>query len=108
MSTAELLHRAIFAVFLLRCLKSQGYFPTSSTSDDSLTEDEAYIGSLLVHFLEVLQFNSHEVAEYEMTGRSLHSPGQSVFVGAAVYPPMAMFNHSCDPGVVRYYVQVRN
>ncbi len=26
----------------------------------------------------------------------------SVFIGAAVYPTLAMFNHSCDPSIVRY------
>jgi hypothetical protein len=28
-----------------------------------MSEDEAYIGILLNHFLEVMQFNSHEVAQ---------------------------------------------
>ncbi len=53
--------------FLLRCLKKLGYFgPTRMDIDpenDNLSEDELFIGSLLNHFLEVLQFNSHEVAQ---------------------------------------------
>ena len=28
-----------------------------------------------------------------------------MFIGAAVYPTVAMLNHACDPGVVRYYVK---
>ncbi len=28
-----------------------------------------------------------------------------MFIGAAVYPTLAMFNHSCDPSIVRFYVE---
>ena len=38
---------------------------------DVLSDDEAYIGTLLFHFLEVLQFNAHEVAQFEMIARSV-------------------------------------
>ena len=41
----------------------QGYFPTPA--GEKLTEDEVYIGGLLLHFLELLQFNAHEVAQFE-------------------------------------------
>merc|ERR1719419_1048890 len=58
--TGDMFHRAMFSIFLLRCLKSQGYFPKSD--ENVLSEDELYIGGLIYHFLEVLQFNSHEVA----------------------------------------------
>jgi hypothetical protein len=30
---------------------------------------------------------------------------KSAFIGAAVYPTLALFNHSCDPSIVRYYVE---
>ena len=30
---------------------------------------------------------------------------KSVFIGAGVYPTLALFNHSCDPCIVRYYVE---
>ena len=30
---------------------------------------------------------------------------KSAFIGAAVYPTLALFNHSCDPSIVRYYVR---
>ena len=38
---------------------------------DVLSDDEAFIGTLLFHFLEVLQFNAHEVAQFEMIARSV-------------------------------------
>jgi len=99
----DIFHRSMFTVFLLRCLQSQGYFPTPP--GDKLTEDEVYIGSLLMHFLELLQFNAHEVAQFEQPSKTSQEGAKSVFIGAGVYPTLALFNHSCDPCIVRYYVE---
>ena len=63
----DIFHRAMFTVFLLRCLQSQGYFGTEP--GEKLTEDEVYIGTLLMHFLELLQFNAHEVAQFEQVNK---------------------------------------
>ena len=30
---------------------------------------------------------------------------ESNFIGAGIYPTLAMFNHSCDPSIVRFYVE---
>ena len=54
----------MFSVFMVRCLRTQGYFPDPPT--DVASEDEILIGKILFHFLEVLQFNAHEVAQFEM------------------------------------------
>jgi len=101
--TGDIFHRAMFSVFLLRCLQSQGYF--SSSPEESLSDDEVLIGTLLMHFLEVLQFNAHEVAQFEMQSKTSQEGAKSVYIGAAVYPTLALFNHSCDPSIVRYYVE---
>jgi len=102
-SVPDIFHRCLFSIFLLRCLQNQGYFPTKPA--DTLSEDEAYIGTLIMHFLEVLQFNAHEVAQFEMQAKDREEGAKSVFIGAAVYPTLALFNHSCDPSIVRYYVE---
>jgi len=101
--TGDMFHRAMFTIFLVRCLKSQNYFPKSEKM--VLSEDELYIAGLVYHFLEVLQFNAHEVAQFEMQGRMTMEGAKSAFIGAAVYPTLALFNHSCDPSIVRYYVR---
>lgn len=114
-------HRALLTCMLLRCLKKLGYFGTEAAATmknpselgevgdfedtDVLSDDEAFIGTLLFHFLEVLQFNAHEVAQFEMLARDKEEGAKSVFIGAAVYPTLAMFNHSCDPSIVRFYVE---
>jgi hypothetical protein len=62
----------MFAVMMLRCLKKLGYFgeeikeieeSRNSEEPEVFTEDEIYISTLLCHFLELMQFNAHEVAQ---------------------------------------------
>ena len=63
-------HRSLFVVMMLRCLKKLGYFgeevKSKANNEEEIevfTEDEIYIATLLCHFLELMQFNSHEVAQ---------------------------------------------
>ena len=105
MSSTENFHRATFAIFLLRCLDSQGYFGSSSQKSTSeLTGDKLLIARLLFHFLELLQFNTHEVAQLEMQGRRFEDGAKSKLIGAAVFPTLALFNHSCEPSLTRFFV----
>ena len=67
---ADTFHRAMFSVMLLRCLKKLGYFgeevkekENNPDETEVFTGDELYIAELLFHFLELMQFNSHEVAQ---------------------------------------------
>ena len=76
----DIFHRAMFTVFLLRCLQSQGYFP--EPAQDQLTEDELFIGGLLMHFMELLQFNAHEVAQFEQQSKTSQEGAKSVYIGA--------------------------
>ena len=82
----DIFHRSMFSVMLLRCLKRGGYFGPDRTdvtpAGDSLSEDELFIGHLLNHFLEVLQFNSHEVAQFEMIAKNREEGAESNFIGA--------------------------
>ena len=58
----DIFHRAMLTVMLLRCLKKYGYFGENA-KEDVLTDDECFVGTVLSHFLEVNQFNAHEVAQ---------------------------------------------
>lgn len=60
-------------------------------------------GGRLLTLLQLLQFNVHEVSEMELKSPGGYDTASSNFVGAALYPTLALFNHSCDPGVVRYF-----
>lgn len=90
-------------IILLRFLQNSGFFGEKSSKD--LSEVEAYIGSLILHNLQLLQFNAHEIAELHFNP---DFPGDvtkanSVFIGGGIFPTLALFNHSCEPGIVRYF-----
>ena len=100
----DVFHRAMLTVMMMRCMKKYGYFGPDA-KDDILTEDECFVGTILNHFLEAGQFNAHEVAQFEMISRNVESGSKSVYIGAATYPTLALFNHSCDPSIVRFYIE---
>lgn len=56
------------------------------TQSGSLSEEERWIGSLLLRHIQLLQFNAHEVSELEMIRPNEMNGAKSVFIGAAVYP----------------------
>jgi hypothetical protein len=55
------------ALFLFQCLRASGYLQTRHRyEEDSLniTEDEIYFATLILHHLQLLQFNAHEIHEF--------------------------------------------
>ncbi|CAG9855188.1 unnamed protein product [Phyllotreta striolata] len=105
----ELLHFSCMAIFLLRLLKFAKYFPFE-TVDETLKDDEVYFGSLLLRHLQLLQFNAHEVSELRNIDKShefedLMTKYENAAIGAGLYPTLALFNHSCDPSIVRYNIK---
>ncbi|CAI6367479.1 unnamed protein product [Macrosiphum euphorbiae] len=98
-SVQDILHRTHVAAFYLSCLKKTNYFASGCNTDSRPTDDELFIGSLLLHHLLLLQFNAFEVSEL----RQLGNEQETVFIGGSVYPTLALLNHSCDPCVVRYH-----
>ncbi|XP_063394307.1 SET and MYND domain-containing protein 4 [Cydia fagiglandana] len=117
----DFLHRTQMTAFLVKLLEISGYFdgkarktPVESIDvktmgvNDIYKEDIALIGGLILKNLQVLQFNAHEVFELQCpkpkVGQNIIKHcGKSVFIAGAVFPTLALFNHSCDPGVVRYF-----
>ena len=65
-----------------------------------------FVGGLLLHHIQLVPYNAHEVAELRMKGLNNLDDSESLFVGAAIYPTLALFNHSCDPGIVRYVTKI--
>lgn len=67
----------------------------------SLSEDEQFIGTLLLHQLQVLQFNAHEIYETVMKSPYHFQSTKLNYIAVGVYPSVAMFNHDCYPAVTR-------
>ncbi|EFN88450.1 SET and MYND domain-containing protein 4 [Harpegnathos saltator] len=105
----DIFHRAYMAAWLFRLLRSSDYLPENVKCADSptsrLSDEELFIAGLLLHNLQLLQFNSHEISELvRPKGETTLAKAKSMFIGGGVYPTVAMLNHSCNPGVVRYFV----
>lgn len=98
----HLIYYACMAIYLLRLLKKSNYFE-KGTEDNDLHNDEAYIGGLLLRHLQSLQFNAHEISELTNTTSvgSQETTYKSEYIGGGVYPTVALFNHSCDPSIIR-------
>ncbi|XP_078044040.1 protein-lysine N-methyltransferase SMYD4 [Augochlora pura] len=103
------IHRTYIAMWLLRLLKRGPYFPknvkTPDTVESTPSEGELFIGGLILHSLMLLQFNAHEISELTMskTDKTL-SKAKSIFIGGGLYPTVSLFNHSCNPGIIRYFI----
>ncbi|XP_056645073.1 SET and MYND domain-containing protein DDB_G0273589-like [Diorhabda sublineata] len=105
----ELIHFSFMSIYLLRLLKLGRYFPFK-TDDKVLREEEIYFGSLILRHLQILQFNAHEVSELRNLPNSseiqdVMNKYENASTGAAIYPTLALFNHSCDPSIVRYNIK---
>lgn len=91
--------------FLVKFLEANHYFDrTSGESEESCDEDKIFIGGLILRNLQILQFNSHEV--FDLLKSSKTEARQTVAIGAALYTTLALFNHSCNPSIVRLVDEV--
>ncbi|KAE8737225.1 hypothetical protein FOCC_FOCC017313, partial [Frankliniella occidentalis] len=113
-SGRDFFHRSIMTLFLLRILQDSGFFPEASSLEGELNADELLVGSILLRLLQILQFNAHEVYEtvilprpaakiQEEGARSKFRSARVVYIGVAVYPTVALFNHDCYPAVTRHF-----
>lgn len=115
----DFIHRTEMTAFLVKLLEICGYFEgkpridpieideiKTMAVDEKYKEDLAVIGGLILKNLQVLQFNAHEVFELQCpkpkaNENVIKHDGKSVFLAGAVFPTLALFNHACDPSVVR-------
>lgn len=92
-SAEDFFERTVMSSFLTSILKAGNFFQ----SDENIN----FIATLMFRNLQLLQFNAHEVSELDI--KSKNDVGKSNFIGGALYCNLSLFNHSCDPGIVRYY-----
>lgn len=100
----DFLERTIMASFLLKCLQCVGFFKNPSKQDEPPSDEETKVGSLLLKNLQVLQFNAHEVFETRLGNQHRFRGSKPVYIGVAIYPTVARFNHDCYGAVTRYFV----
>lgn len=99
--------RTFVAVFLLKLLQFNGFFgePREEENlmrDAELSEQELFIGTVILHFTNTFPQNVHDIALLQThdTSRWLNS-AEIKSLGAGVFLTSALFNHSCDPSFMR-------
>jgi len=106
-SVEDYFHRTVMAVFLLKSVKRTKYFdqvkPNGIGTKDKLSEAEQLAGGLLLRFLQTIQFNAHEVSQFCLPETNRLDGSKNLSLGAAIYPTLAYFNHSCHAAQIRYF-----
>ncbi|CAK1555037.1 unnamed protein product [Leptosia nina] len=96
----DYLKRVVMAMFLTECLKKGGFF--NQLDKGSALRAERTICELIIHNLQLLQFNAHEIYE-TIRGQHTFSGSKPIYVAVGLYPTGALFNHECYPAVARYF-----
>ncbi|XP_037071407.1 LOW QUALITY PROTEIN: SET and MYND domain-containing protein 4-like [Pollicipes pollicipes] len=101
----DFFHRTLMAVLLLKHLRMTGYLGEILEDDGKCSHLIPELkDSSLLHHLQLLQFNAHEVGEYVMMEPGQFKQSRRIYIGVAVYPTVSFFNHSCEGGVSRCLV----
>ena len=93
----DLFRRSVMAVFLAQCLQRCGYIG----ENEHVVACVAYIAGLILSYLQLLPCNAHEISELQLDRNNV-ATSVSAEIGAGIYSTLSLFNHSCDPAVVRH------
>ena len=107
------------ALLLITILKQSCWLNTGSADDTFLTngepknwtelqfsQDDIYIGGLLLRHVEQLICNGHAITELQITqisDSSLVDSKSQERVATAIYPTTSLLNHSCDSSIIAGY-----
>jgi hypothetical protein len=64
---------------------------------------QIYICSLLLSHLQSLPCNAHEISEF-IYHRLSPLSSSCIEIGAGIYATLSLFNHSCNPNVIRNFI----
>jgi hypothetical protein len=98
--SSDLIRRAMVAGLFGKIIIKTSYF----SSDVNVNSDEFYyICGLILRHLQSISCNAHEINEFQY---NTHSVATSITtgIGAGIYATLSLFNHSCNPHVVRNFV----
>ena len=99
-SIDDLLQRAIQACVIGISLINNTSF--SQLAYENL-DDQIYICSLLLSHLQSLPCNAHEISEF-IYHRLAPLTSSCAEIGAGIYATLSLFNHSCNPNVIRNFI----
>ena len=97
-STEDRLMRTLVSVFLMKCLKQTEFYGRTVSSP----EGDLRVSQVIYRLLSSCPANTHEIHCLTTPCLDRWSPMASLQnLGAGLYPTAALFNHSCDPNIVR-------
>lgn len=99
----DYLQRCLMSIFLVRILQKSGFFGRRTTESVEPTPKELHIAEIILHLLEALQFNAHEIYETLLGPQNSIVGSKVVYIGVAIYNKASLFNHDCFPAVARYF-----
>jgi SET and MYND domain-containing protein 4 len=109
----DLFRRSFVAFFLVKFLIKINFFEAESSTSTTTTtispkksiEHACFIGGLLLRHLQSISCNAHEISilKIEQEGLKAMATSYANGIGAGIYAILSLFNHSCDPHVVRYF-----
>jgi len=115
MTTNRVFMFLLSSMFHVRSLQLSAYFgAVKHKVNDTLTENELFIGELLFTYLIKLQFNTHGINEgladnpEELNnGLRIKAPtyeNRVRSIGNGLYTTLALMNHSCENNICKYFV----
>ena len=97
-STDDKVMRSLVSVFLMKCLKKTKFYGRTVTSP----EEDLAVSQVIQAVLASCPANTHEIHYLSTPTLDKWSPMATLQdLGAGLYPTAALFNHSCDPNIVR-------
>ena len=99
----DLFRRSFVAFFLVKFLIKIEFI--EKDSPNKLLENVCFIGGLLLRHSQSISCNAHEVSLLKLGEETNKAMATSYAngIGAGIYAILSLFNHSCDPHVVRYF-----
>jgi hypothetical protein len=99
-STEDLLQRSLQA-----CVIGISLINNTSFSQEAYEnlDYQIYICSLLLSHLQSLPCNAHEISEF-IYHRLSPLTSSCIEIGAGIYATLSLFNHSCNPNVIRNFI----
>ncbi|CAF0766642.1 unnamed protein product [Adineta ricciae] len=99
-SVDDLLHRAVQACLIGISLINNTSFAQQAYEN---LDYQVYICSLLLSHLQSLPCNAHEISEF-IHHRAAPLSSSCIEIGAGIYATLSLFNHSCNPNVIRNFI----
>lgn len=95
---ADLFRRSLLAIFITNILRLTGFL----SNDEHMEFDYCLTGAHLLKQIQMLPCNAHEVSELQLGFEDEIFNSELKEIGSAAYTTLSLFNHSCDPSVVRH------